>query len=86
MIWLVAGLIGVIVVALYTAAVNREFLRCPHCRKIGSWRFDNSGPAAAEFDADGELVGSVQPQVCRRCGEQVLQEWTDHTGRTIRKA
>jgi hypothetical protein len=29
---------------LYTAWVNGVFRRCPHCRKIGSWRFDAVEP------------------------------------------
>lgn len=86
MTWLVAGLVGIIAVALYTAAINREFLRCPHCRKIGSWRFDNLGPASKEYDEDDGLQRVVQRRACRRCGGEVIHEWSDYSGRSIRKA
>lgn len=86
MIWFIAGLVGVVAIGLYTAAVNREFLRCPHCRKIGSWRFDNIGPASKEFDNSGGLQSVAQRQVCRKCGGEVVQEWSDYAGRSIRKA
>lgn len=85
MIWLAAGLVGVVAIALYTAAINREFLRCPHCRKIGSWRFDDLGAVTGESDDDGVMLKTAQRQACRKCGGEVVQEWSDSTGRTIRK-
>src|SRR5438445_406154 len=35
---------------LYTAWMNGVFLRCPHCRKVGSWRYDPAGPPVKEND------------------------------------
>ena len=68
---------------IYTMIVNRVFLRCPHCRKIGSWRFDSIGESIDEHDADGVLVRSVTRQECRKCGGKVVHIWSDFEGREI---
>jgi hypothetical protein len=70
---------------LYTAWVNGVFLRCPHCRKIGSWRFDAAEPAVDTRDEDDVLESSRQVRVCRKCGERVLDTWSDQGGRTFEK-
>jgi hypothetical protein len=76
---------SVLVVMLYTAWLNRLFLRCPHCRKIGSWRFDPAEPEVCSKDEDGVVQSSQQIQVCRKCGKKVLDIWSDHDGRTFEK-
>jgi hypothetical protein len=70
---------------LYTAWLNRLFLRCPHCRKIGSWRFDAAEPEACRRDEDGVVQSSRQIRVCRKCGNRVLDIWSDHGGRRFEK-
>jgi hypothetical protein len=80
---IVAAVLGTL---LYTAWLNRLFLRCPHCRKIGSWRFDAVEPAVDRHDEDGDLVSSRQLRVCRKCGKRVIDTWSDHGGRTLERA
>jgi hypothetical protein len=75
----------ILVVLLYTAWLNRLFLRCPHCRKIGTWRFDAAEPATERKDNDGAVQSSGQIRVCRKCGKRVLDTWSDHGGRKIEK-
>ena len=73
-------------VVLYTAWLNRVFSRCPHCRKIGSWRFDPAEPEVCNRDEDGDVVqSSRQVQVCRKCKNRVLDSWSDHDGRSFKK-
>ncbi len=69
---------------VYTMIINREFLRCPHCGKVGSWRFDNVEDPVDEVDQDGCLVRSIARQRCRQCGGEVIQVWSDFEGREIR--
>jgi hypothetical protein len=57
---------GIIAGAVYTAWLNGAFRRCPHCRKIGSWRYDSAEPAVVEKDEDGGVVGCSQIRVCRK--------------------
>ena len=71
--------------AVYTAWMNGAFLRCPHCRKIGSWRFDPAETAVDERDEDGVLRSSRQVRVCRKCGQKVLHTWSDRDGPAIEK-
>lgn len=86
MSWILAiAVIGAAIV-LYTALLNRAFLRCPYCRKIGAWRFDRLGAPVDECDDDGNLVRSTQRQKCRKCGGDVEHIWSDYDGREIRKA
>ncbi len=75
----------IVAVALYTAWLNRLFLRCPHCRKIGSWRFDNLEPAVVSTDKDGVAKASRQLRVCK-CGKRVLDMWSDNGGRSLEAA
>jgi hypothetical protein len=70
---------------LYTAWLNDFFLRCPHCRKIGSWRFDAAEPAVYDKDEDGVVQSSRQIRVCRKCERRVVHTWSDHQGRAIEK-
>ena len=83
-----ALLIAAVVSALllYTAWLNGVFLRCPHCRKIGSWRYDSSEPAVQDKDEDGIVQTRRRIRVCRKCGKRVLDKWSDHEGRTLEKA
>jgi hypothetical protein len=76
---------SVFALLLYTAWLNRLFLRCPHCRKIGSWRFDPAEPEACNRDEDGDVQSSRQIQVCRKCRKRVLDIWSDHDGRALTK-
>ncbi len=80
---LVVLILGAVV--LYTAWLNRAFARCPHCQKIGSWRFDALSAPEQVYDEDGNLVQTTQKQRCRRCGGQVTHTWHDHGGREIRR-
>ena len=52
MSWLILAGVGIGLVSLYAAMLNQQFLRCPYCRKIGAWRFDNVGEPLDEFDAE----------------------------------
>ena len=70
-------------VLLYTAWLNRLFLRCPQCRKIGSWRFDSVEPAVEQKDQDGALQSTRQVRACRKCGNKVVETWSDHDGRRL---
>jgi len=72
-------------VVLYTAWLNGAFLRCPHCRKIGSWRYDDAEPPIQVKDEDGIVQSSRQIRVCRKCGKRILDRWSDHEGRTLEK-
>src|SRR4029453_13295124 len=56
-------------VSVYTAWLNGAFLRCPHCRKIGSWRYDAAEPAVEEKDEDGFVLTSRQIRFCRKLGK-----------------
>jgi hypothetical protein len=76
----------VLAMALFTTWLNGLFLRCPYCRKIGSWRFDPVEPATKEKDEDGVVQSSHQLRICRQCGNQVIDKWSDHGGRTLEKA
>ena len=73
-------------VILYTAWMNGVFRRCPHCGKLGSWRYDAAEPAVEEKDEDGVVQKVTQIRVCRECGKRVLDKWSDHDGRTFEKA
>jgi hypothetical protein len=64
-------------IVLLHAWVNGMFLRCPHCRKIGSWRYDDPEPAVVEEDEGGGIESSRQIRVCRKCGQKVLDKWSD---------
>jgi hypothetical protein len=76
----------VFVIVLYTAWLNGVFRRCPHCRKIGSWRYDASEPAVEEKDEEGVVWRSTQIRVCRKCAKKVLDKWSDFEGRIFEKA
>ena len=73
-------------ISFYTAWLNGIFLRCPHCRKIGSWRYDSTEPAVVEKNEDGSVVSRSQPRICRKCGKRVMDRWSDGGGRTFEKA
>ena len=88
--WLVMKLALAIIAAvfalgLYSAWLNGLFLRCPYCRKIGSWRFDAAEPVVETKDEDGVVESSRQVRVCRKCGKRVLDTWSDHAGRSFEK-
>ena len=76
----------VFVFLLYTAWMNGLFLRCPHCRKIGSWRYDTLEHAIEQKDEDGIVQRSTRILVCRKCRKRVLDKWSDHEGRRFEKA
>jgi len=79
-------IVAVFALALYTAWLNGLFLRCPHCRKIGSWRFNSTEPAVVEKDEVGGVLSRSQTRICRKCGKAILDKWSDHEGRTFEKA
>lgn len=85
MLWILAAIIFVVVIGIYTAYLNNAFLRCPVCRKLGAWRFDDLGPSIEELDDDGNLVRSTQRQSCRKCGSEVDHVWSDFDRREIRR-
>lgn len=76
---------GVALVALYIAWLNGAFRRCPHCGKIGAWRYDDAGPVLENKDADGSIQQSARIRTCRKCGKRVLDKWSDAGGRTFEK-
>ena len=76
---------SVFAVFLYTAWLNRLFLRCPYCRKMGTWRFDPAAAEVVEKDKDGNLVSTSQILLCRKCRQRVLHKWSDNEGRTLEK-
>ncbi len=76
---------SIILFLLYTALTNGVFKRCPHCGKIGSWRYDKIGHSVDEKDADDVLVRSTQQLRCRRCKELVTEVWSDFEGRAFLK-
>ena len=84
MTWVMAVAILVGAVTLYTTILNGAFLRCPYCRKMGSWRFDPVEDAIEELDEDGNPVRSTQRQSCRSCGGTVDHIWSDFEGRELR--
>jgi len=53
----------VLVFVLYTAWMNGVFLRCPHCGKIGSWRYDAAEPCVEKRGKTG--VSSGKPVLLR---------------------
>jgi len=81
--WILLVVNFVIAYFAYTMIVNRAFLRCPHCRKIGSWRFDDIDSSDEEHDENGDLVRSSTRQKCRGCGGEVISTWSDIEGRAI---
>jgi predicted RNA-binding Zn-ribbon protein involved in translation (DUF1610 family) len=85
-VWIATVVLFAVAYLVYTLVVNRAFLRCPYCGKIGAWRFEDVGEPVAEYDDDGDLVRSATRQACTRCGGEVISCWSDHTGREIRKA
>ena len=84
MLWIAGIAMFVVVLVVYVMAINRSFLRCPHCSKIGSWRFDNLGESKDEYDDDECLIQSTTRQTCRKCGGEVVHIWSDNEGRQIR--
>ena len=78
-------LVVVLAMTLYTAWMNGVFLRCPYCRKIGSWRYDPTEPAVEEKDEDGVVQSSRQLRICRKCSNRIIDKWSDHGGRTFEK-
>ena len=84
MSWILVVIALVAAYVIYTMIINREFLRCPHCRKIGAWRFDSIGESVDEKDQDGALIRSVTQQRCRKCGGVVVHVWSDFEGQEIR--
>lgn len=53
--WILAIVAFVIAYIVYTMIINREFLRCPNCRKIGSWRFDSVGDSVDDLEWHGPV-------------------------------
>ncbi len=75
----------VLAMTIFTAWLNGVFLRCPYCRKIGSWRYDPAEPAIEEKDEDGVVESSRQICICRKCGNKVIDKWSDYEGRSFQK-
>jgi hypothetical protein len=82
---ILTGIGALAVTALYTAWSNGVFLRCPYCGKIGSWRYDDTGPVDEGKDPDGIVHSSTQVRICRKCRNKVVEKWTDSGGRTFEK-
>lgn len=78
-------IVVVLAMTFITAWLNGVFLRCPYCRKIGSWRYDPAEPAVEEKDEDGVVQSSRQLRICRKCGNRVIDKWSDRGGRTFQK-
>jgi hypothetical protein len=81
----IGGVLGLILVfVIYVAWFNGAFLRCPHCRKIAMLR--NSGERAIEEkDEEGDTRKITRIRICRRCGEKVVDRWSDYEGRSLTK-
>jgi endogenous inhibitor of DNA gyrase (YacG/DUF329 family) len=80
------AIMGVVLVgSFYIAWLNGVFVRCPHCRKVGSWRFDPAELAVERKDEEGVVESSRQIRICRKCGKRVVDRWSDHSGRTVEK-
>ena len=86
MVWILAAFVFVGIIGLDIAILNGVFLRCPYCRKTGTWRFDTAGNPDLEHDQDGKLMRSTQRKRCRQCGHHVDDVWSDHEGRELRRA
>ena len=78
-------LIALVILIVYTAAMNGVFKRCPHCAKIGSWRYDEIGPSLDEKDADDVVIRSTRQLRCRVCRGRVTETWSDLEGRAFVK-
>jgi pyruvate-formate lyase-activating enzyme len=76
----------ILVFGIYTAFTNGIFLRCPYCHKIGAWRFDTIESPIETIDEDGNTQSTQETRICRKCTGKVLDIWSDHEGRTIKKA
>jgi len=85
MSWIAVFLAFVVCYAIYTMIINREFLRCPHCGKIGSWRFESIGDSIDEYDEDGAIIRTTSKQRCKACQGEVVHVWSDFEGREIRR-
>ena len=80
-------ILGIVMVfAVTTASENGLSCAAPHCRKIGSWRFDNLKPATVEKDEDDNIQTSTPARLCPKCQNKIVDKWSDHEGRTIEKA
>ena len=80
MTWPSIVLCGAIAIVLYVAFINGAFLRCPHCRRIGSWRFRTVGEPQEGVDDEGVVSHSVVRQRCKTCGGKVYRTWSDREG------
>jgi len=83
--------IGIIVLALLGAAacgLASHFLlvRCPHCRRIGGWRFQKIGQAVEEKDDDGDMRVIREKVRCKSCGTMLDDVWSDFDRRRITEA
>jgi len=82
-----AGIIiaAILCYVLYSALKNGVFMRCPHCGKIGSWRYDKIGESEDEKDEDDVIIKSTQQLRCRSCQKKVTEIWSDFDGRKFLK-
>ena len=70
---------------LYVAFLNGMLRRCPHCGKIGSWRYDKIGSPVEEKDEDDVTTKLTQQLRCRYCQKLVTEVWSDFEGRAFLK-
>ena len=79
------AIVSVLAFLLYTAFINGVFKRCPHCGKVGSWRYDKIGSSLDEKDEADIVIKSEQHLRCRSCQKGVLEIWSDFEGRAFLK-
>ena len=70
---------------IFVAIDHGVFLRCPYCKKIGSWRFDKLAAAVQEKDEYDYIVKSTQKLRCRVCKQEVIGVWSDSDGRSFKR-
>ena len=76
---------SLVIYGIYVLFINGFFKMCPHCRKIGIWRFDNLDDPVHEYDDNKILIKSTRRKRCRKCREEVIYVWSDENGKELLK-